>query len=217
MSDSLTTLITKVQAALGDTAATYFSTDIVTAAVRAALSEINEKAPRSNAESFASVANVKEYDLTAVISNALRVSNVLLNDDTAQDDQPIQFDTYTAAEHIWFRVRSKYTDETFICIYTAAHTVNGLDSETTSTLPAHHDPILVQGAAYHALLILGVSRGLANNLEKSATERYIKAAAPYRVNFDNGLKAMAEASSFKSEPDTFAWNDEYAQNRNVWG
>lgn len=217
MSDSLTTLITKVQAALGDTAATYFTTDIVTAAVRAALSEINEHAPRSNAESFASVADVKEYDLSAVISNALAVQAVYLNDDDGQDDQPIQFDTYIAAEHVWFRVRSDYTDENFICIYSAAHTVNGLDSETTSTLPAHHDPILIQGACYHALLILGVSRGLANNLERSATERYMKAAAPYRVTFDSGLARMSAAQAFTSEPNTFAWNDEYAQNRNVWG
>lgn len=217
MSDSLTTLIGKIQSALGDSAATYFTTDIVTAAVRAALSEINEHAPRSNAESFASVADVKEYDLSAVISNALAVQAVYLNDDDGQDDQPIQFDTYIAAEHVWFRVRSDYTDENFICIYSAAHTVNGLDSETTSTLPAHHDPILIQGACYHALLILGVSRGLANNLERSATERYMKAAAPYRVTFDNGLKSMSAAQAFTSEPNTFAWNDEYAQNRNVWG
>ena len=217
MSDNLTTLIGKVQGLLGDASATYFTTAICTAAVRAALSEINERAPRTNAETFTSVADVKEYDLTAVISNALEVVSVFLADDSGQDDQPIQFDTYTAAEHVWFRVRSEYTDENFICLYTASHTVNGLDSETTSTLPAHHDQHLVQGACYHALLILGVSRGLANNLEKSATERYLKAAAPYRATFDEALKRMAEQKPFVSQPSTFAWNDQYAQNRNVWG
>lgn len=209
MSDSLTTLIANVQATLGDSAGTYFTTALCTAALRAALSEINERAPRSNAETFSAETDILEYDLTAVAPTALHVLKVFLNDTDGQQDTPIKFDSYRAAGALYFRTRDEFTNETISCIYSYPHTVNGLDGETVSSLPAVHDRILEQGACYHALLALSVGRTLANNIQSGAVDDYRESAKPFRARFDAGLDEMAKQNSFTSEPDNFAWNDRF--------
>jgi len=76
MSDTLTTLISKVQAILGDDG-TIFTTATVTAAIRQALSEWNLRVPTFAAVTITGVNNQYEYELTSEDSRALGITDVL--------------------------------------------------------------------------------------------------------------------------------------------
>lgn len=208
MSDTLTQLTSKIQAALGDTG-TYFTTAICTAAVRAALSEWNERAPVHAADLVTVIADQKEYEVTDIDTRAIGLLDVLKQDTDGEDDEPLKFDTYWEDARLWFRLREAEASGTLIVRYTIPHTVNGLDSETESTLPAMHDPYLVLGSAYHACIIRSVARVETNDLNKTDTTDYHKAAEHFRKRFDAALLKLSAQQAPVGEPRTDAWNDEW--------
>lgn len=208
MTASLTTLISRIQGALGDNG-TYFTTAICTAAVRAALSEINERAPIHAGDLVDVIADQKEYEVTDTEPRAIGLLDVLEKDTDGEDDEPLKFDQYWEDARLWFRLRTALTSGTLIIRYTVPHTVNGLDSEIESTLPAAHDQYLVHGAAYHACIIRGAARVEANNLDKATSDNYREIADQHRKVFDKALDKLAMQYAPVGEPRADAWNDEY--------
>jgi len=160
MSDSLTTLIGKVQTLLLDDG-TRFTTATVTAAVRQALKEFNLRAPMHAGTLESVVADQKEYVLSGTDYNSLiEILDVLLWDDDGDDYQPLVYDDYFEDAVPVIRLREARTDaaEFLVVRYTLPYTVSGLDSATESTLPAFFDPILLDGACYYACLIRAAGR-----------------------------------------------------------
>jgi hypothetical protein len=210
MSDTLTQLTSKIQAALGDTG-TYFTAAICTAAVRAALSEINERAPVHNVDLIiVSIANVLEYEVTDIDTRAMMVLDILKKDDNGEKDEPLKFDQYTEDARLFFRLRDALAvADTIIVRYTIQHTVNELDSATESTLPSMHDQYLVHGAAYHAILIRSVARTETINLQQDVSRQYEQLADNYRKLFDAELEKLSRQQAAVGEPRTDAWNDEW--------
>lgn len=209
MSLALSALIDNTQAALGDAAGTYFTDAIVTAAIRAALSEINERAPVHAGDILDVVANQKVYEVSDIDERATDLLDVLKDDADGEDDQPLKFDTYWEDARLWFRLRTAETSGQLIVRYTIPHTINGLDSETTSTLPAAHDQYLVFGAAYHACIIRATTRVEANNLDAAFRTNYQSIAEKHRAEFDKALNKMSQQKAPVGEPRTDAWNDEW--------
>ena len=93
--------------------------------------------------------------------------------------------------------------------FTIPYTVNGLDSEVLSTLPAFWDNVLLDGACFWSLQIRSVGRVETINLNQNVSENLIDAKRYYRQAFDLGLTQAARRKPPVSEPSTAAWNDSY--------
>lgn len=217
MSDSLTTLIGKVQNILGDASGTYFTTAICTAAIRQALSEWNMRAPQFLAVTITGVNDQYEYELSDQDASSCEMIDVLLRGtDTAQDlNVSLSFDEYIEDERLWFRLRAPVTtSDTLIARYTKYHTINGLDSETESTLLARDDQAMVDGGAFFSIAIRAVARIETINISQDQSDNYREMAAMFGTAFGQRLtRAAAYRKAPVGEPDTRAWNDQY----HTWG
>jgi len=212
MSDSLTTLIAKVQNILGDASGTYFTTAIATAAIRQALSEWNLRAPVHAAVTITGINNQHEYELTDEDANSCEITDVLRQgNNNDEKDISISFDEYIEDERIFFRLRHPVTtSETLIVRYTLYHTINGLDSATESTLRVQNDQAIVDGGAFFAIMIRATARIETINLSQDQSDNYREIAGGFAAAFTQRLNyASRRRKPPVSEPDTRAWNDQY--------
>lgn len=208
MPDTLTELIAKVQALLIDDG-TNFATATCTAAIREALSTFNEYLPINAAELIDAVSDQLEYELSDYDSRATSITDVLLQDSNSQEvDVSLTFDQYTEDERLFFRLRyPQATGETIIARYAVPHTINGLDSETESTIPAPQTSLLVKGAAAEALRARAYARVETINLNKDVSDNYRELSAIYGNEFILRLTSLAgKKRTPVSEPDTHHWS-----------
>lgn len=211
MSDSLTTLISRVQAGLGDDG-TIFTTGICTAAIREALRQFNTTAPVHAADLVTGVDDQYEYEVTDIDTRAIKILDVLRQGDNADElDISLTYEPYSEDERLFFRLQTPVTtSDTLIVRYTINHTINGLDSQTESTIPAEQDQIIVDGARAEAIMIRAVSRVETINLSKDQTDNYREIAGHFKAAFNAGLANLARTKQAPvGEPDTRAWNDSY--------
>jgi hypothetical protein len=207
MSDNLTTLITKVQAILGDDG-TIFSTATVTAAIRQALSEWNMRVPTYAAVTITGVNDQYEYELSDEDANAAEIIDVLRQGDNNDElDISLTYDAYIEDERLFFRLRYPVTSsETLIVRYTLMQTISGLDSETESTIPNHYNQAMINGGAYFAIFSRAVSKIETVNLSRDQSDNYREMAGYFGSAF---AMRMAQASRTRKtpvgEPDTRAW------------
>jgi hypothetical protein len=214
MSDSLSTLIDKVQVILGDASGTYFTDATVTAALRQALSDWNLRAPIFAALTITGVADQYEYELSDEDSDSCEIYDVLLRGtDTAQDESvSLDYDDYVEDERLFFRLRTPVTTaDTLIVRYTKYHTISGLDSATESTLPAKYDQAMVDGGAFYSIAIRAVSRIETINFSQDQSDNYREMAGGFASAFTSRLAyAVKGRKPAKSEPDNRAWGDRYS-------
>ena len=215
MTDSLTTLISKTQALLGDDG-TLFTTAIITAAAREALKIYNMHLPVNAGTLIDAVSEQYEYELTDSDPLAVSLYDVLKQSDNADEiDHSVTYDEYNEDERIWFRLRSPMdTGDTIIARYYIHQTINGLDSAAETTIPAFNIPVLVTGIAAESLRIRARSRVETINLNKEVRAEYSNSAREMKAEYIADLKAMARNKrGAVGEPDTRAWNDAY----HSWG
>lgn len=209
MADTLTQLITRVQAALLDSG-TLFSTATCTAAIREALKQFNFRAPIHAATIINVVSGQKEYELSDFDVNAYNIIDILQQDTGGEDDVSLDYDAYIEDERLFFRLRSALSTGTIIARYTLLHTITGLDSAVQSTLSTFYDQILVGGAAAQACFIRGRARVEANNLDKASSDNYIEQARELQKIFERDLAQISARRQVPvSEPDLRAWNDDW--------
>jgi hypothetical protein len=213
MSDSLTTLIGKVQNILGDASGTYFTTPICTAAIRQALSEWNLRAPLFHATTITGVANQYEYELSDEDGDACEIFDVLVRGtDSAQDESvSIDYDQYDEDERIFFRLRRPVTaTDTLIVRYVKYHTINGLDSATSSTLRSKDDQAIVDGGAFFAIMVRATARIETVNVSETQSDNYREIAGGFAAAFTQRLAyATKRRKAAVSEPDPRKWDDGY--------
>jgi hypothetical protein len=210
MTDTLTQLVAKLQALLlGDS--TTFSTATCTAAIRQALKQLNLTIPAHAAETIDAVSEQYEYELTD--STALEIVDVLREglDTYADINISLEFDGYFEDDRPFFRLRSPQPDgTTLIARYTKPYTINGLDSETSSTLPALYDVVLLDGAAWQSCLVRAAGRIETINMNQDVSVNFARMAEHFRQAFELGLVNLARRRFPRSEPVTHGWNDEWA-------
>lgn len=211
MSKNLTTLITNVQALLLDDG-TRYTTATVTAAVRSALKEINQRAPVNQATLIDVVSDQYDYELSdsADAINAIEINDILLWDSDGDLHESLTFDRYSEDERLFFRLRQPLSEGDFILArFTIPYTINGLDSQVESTIPAFYDDILIDGACFYACQIRALGRVETINLNQGVSENLRDSRIYYRQAFDRGLALMAAKRAPVSEPDQRAWNDSW--------
>lgn len=209
MTASLTTLISRVQAQLIDDG-TRFSTATCTAALRATLKNVNERAPIFAGTRIDVIPDQKEYELSDEDSRAMSIIEILEWDSDGEDHTPLPFDGYSEDERLFFRLRLALDDGEILARYTIPHTINGLDSETESTPSARLDQIIVDGACAEALAYRAASRVETINLQQQVSDNYREAMQHFRQAYELGLTAyIRDRRSPTSETSTAAWNDAY--------
>jgi len=211
MTKSLTTLISNAQTLLLDDG-TRFSTATLTAAIRSALKEINQRSPVNAATLIDVVADQKNYELTdnPDAENAISLSDVLLRDADGDLHLPLDYEEYSEDERIWFRLRYPQIEGNFlIARFALPYSISGLDSATESTIPAFYDDILIDGACFYACQIRSIGRVETINLNQGVPENLRDAKIYFRHSFDSGLALMAKKKPAVGEPRTGAWNDSY--------
>lgn len=211
MSDTLSQLITKVQAILGDDG-TIFTTATCTAAIRQALDEWNLRVEVHAALTITGVNDQYNYELSDEDALATAIYDVLLQGNNNDElDISLDYDEYDEDERIFFRLRRPITtSDTLIVRYRIRHTISGLDSAVESTLPSRHDQAIVLGAAFFSIMIRAVSRVETINLSKDQSDNYREAAATFAVAFGQRVLSASKAKKpAVSEPDRRAWNDGY--------
>lgn len=211
MTKSLTSLISSIQAALIDDG-TRFTTATCTAAVREALKEFNLYVPVFAADLIQVVADQREYELSSTDSRALSIIGVWLYDDTGRDHHiPLMYDQYSEDERIFFRLLSPQSaSEQLLVRYTIPQTVNGLDSETESTLSNLYDQILIGGAKAEAMQIRADSRLETINLQQSVSDNYREQITAIKNKFYAELRQVANNRyPATGTPAEAAWNDGY--------
>jgi hypothetical protein len=211
MSDSLTTLIAKVQVILGDDG-TIFTTAKVTAAVRQALQEFNLRNPQFLGTTITGIDDQYEYELTDTEALSVKIIDVLKESDNQDEiDTPLTYDEYIEDERVFFRLRQPITSsETLIVRYTQNHIINGLDSQTESTIQAQHDQIIVDGACYWCIITRAVSRVESINLSKDQSDNYREIAGHFKAAFTAGMANAARKQAAVGEPDTRSWSDNWS-------
>lgn len=213
MTDTLTTLISKIQASLGDDG-TIFSTAHITAAVRLALDDWNEQSPIFAAATVAVTEEQKEYEVSDEDEDAVDVVDVLLKGtDTAEENHtPLVFDKYTEDARLFIRLQTAQgSDSDYLIIrYTKSHTISGLDSETESTLPEYDDPSMVIGGAYYSLVTRAAARVETINLQKDVSDNYAALASILKAKWEARLaKAARMPPPAVPYPVTHSWNDQW--------
>jgi hypothetical protein len=209
MSDTLAQLVTKLQTLLlGD--ATTFTTATCTAAIRQALKTLNLTIPYHAAETVDAVTDQYEYELEE--GTALEFVDVLLQGTDTYNDYNVSldFDAYFEDDRPFYRLRTpQQTGDTLIVRYTMPYTINGLDSETVSTLPALYDVVLLDGAAWQACLVRAAGTIETINMNADVAKSFASMAGHFKIAFDSGLAHLGRRRFPRSEPDKRSWSDEW--------
>lgn len=211
MTKTLTEIITNVQALLLDDG-TRFSTATVTAAVRSALKEFNQRAPIYAGTLVDVVSGQKEYVLNSTdFDNLIEVFAVLKQgtDEHLENNIELEHDAYFEDGVPVIRLRQSETSGYLIVRYTIPNTVSGLDSATESTLPAFYDNTLIDGACYWACVVRANAKVETINLNKDVSDNLLQVMAFYRKSFEQGMAQAARRRPTVSEPSTTAWNDSW--------
>lgn len=209
MSDSLATLISRVQAQLLDDG-TLFSTATVTAAVRQALRDFNQRAPVNGGELVTVVSGQLTYELTggAFPDLVLDVLDVLKNDDDGEDDEPLEYDKIFEDNRVYIRLRESETDGNLLIRFTQGHTIDDLDSQTETTLNGDQEQVIVDGACGYACRIRATGIIEDNNLSEKAADNYERAAARYFEAFKYGISRYENRPAPVSEKRKTSWLDD---------
>lgn len=211
MSKTLTQIISEVQGVLNDSGAN-FTTTLCTSAIRSALRLYNRVAPQHLGTLIDGVSDQYEYELTDADARALHVVDVLLqDDDNGEQDVRLTYDEYIEDERVFFRLRQPVDDsETLVVRYTAPQTISGLDSETETTILDTDIEVIVDGAAWKAIMSRAVSLVETINLSPEQSRNYKEIASHFQAAFNAGLATVGRRRNpGVGEPDARAWNDEY--------
>lgn len=208
MADTLTQLITKVQAQLADNG-TLFPAGTCTAALRQALADVNAAAPQNAAVLVTAAAGQKEYELSDEDPEATGITDVLLQG-ANEYIVPLPYNAYVEDGRWFFRVRCVQAEgHTLVVRYSKPHTISGLDGAADSTLPEALNTAVVNGGAYFASLLRAAAGVESNNVQPNVTDSWLRVAYTWKSIFENNLSAYRRQPLPRGEPSTAAWNDEW--------
>jgi len=154
MATTLASLRDRVEATLQDSTNATWSTDDVDEGIRQALQEYSKVIPHRAIGTISLSADGREISL-ASLTGLVNVERVWWDYDSTDPAHPPRwrdFEVWPGSILFINDADEPQNGDTVRVWYTLPHTLNGLDSETTTTLPPGDDTLLVTGAAAHAAL-----------------------------------------------------------------
>ncbi|KKM23529.1 hypothetical protein LCGC14_1614270 [marine sediment metagenome] len=159
-SATLANLRDRVEALLVDTSNVIWGTSLLDEAIAQALAEYSEQRPLKSVATLALTSilstNKREIDISSL--TALVLVEALWAPYTTADDDPKErgFEHWLEDETLYLAMGDALeTSESARIFYDKHHTINGLDSEATTTYRAGDDSIIVLGGVAYALLARG--------------------------------------------------------------
>lgn len=92
------------------------------------------------------------------------------------------------------------TDDEIRVWYTHGHTIQNLNGEAATTLPPHHESLIVRGAAGYALNARAIDLAEDNTLGTSATPNYSTMADLWLTEFRQRLTEIRTRSAARRQP-----------------
>lgn len=184
-SETLTTLRARVQARLQDASALRWATADLDEAIRTAIQQYTLKNPRRTVGTITLSAASREVSLSS-LTGLIRVEQVWYPYTAASPEYPpemIQFDVWPGGILFLDVPNLPAIGQVARVFYTTAHTLNGLDSATTTTIPAEDVEIIVTGGAYFAAQQRAVELAESLQFDSSVVKRLADWAAEQGRNF----------------------------------
>ncbi len=190
----------RLRALLEDSAKTRFSDDLLSAAVRQTLEEIEQRLPRVVKSEFTVAASGREQPLLSISDCRCIISVTVPGDsETARELQPETCFTYllldgTPTLHFLGSCIPAAGD-ILVIHYCAGYVIEGLDDALNTTLPPALEGALVDGAAAQACLLRAGSLVGRYGSDPRESARLMGISQLWRTTFErtlNGLKVMQE-------------------------
>lgn len=202
MSKSLTDLISQAQAMLLDDG-TRFSSATLTSAFSAALTLFNHHAPIHAADLLDVVSDSLEYEASGgSFERILRLTDVLEYDEDGDEHTPLKYTYYCEDNRHFFRLNESQTSGYLVVRFDQRHIINGLNSETETSLTDDQAEILVFGACSHACSIRAAGILEDNLVSPDAVKSLFASAGLFQNTFVN---ALANIDNPPAPPSGRAW------------
>ena len=191
---------TRLRALLEDSSAQRFSDDLLAAAARQTLEEMEQRLPRLLSSQFTVSASGREQPIPA-ISDCRYIISVSApgENGSTRELQPETCFTYLLLEGtptLYFLGSYIPTAEDCLNIhYAAGYAIEGLDDALNTSLPAALDGVLVDGAAAQVCLLRAGSLVGRYGSDPRESARLMGISQLWRATFEralNGLKVMQE-------------------------
>lgn len=155
MPSTLAQLLDQLEVELSDSANDKWTTAVLTQHIRSALRAYNQIAPRRLYAYFASIASQREYNLASSYPNLQEIIDVWYPYNPAESAAWATRCPWSLVGDLVLRLDSDDdpsgdATEQIRILYTQGHTINGLDSATTTTLDAFGEQLILVGAAAYA-------------------------------------------------------------------
>jgi len=215
MPTTLATLRDRVEATLQDATNATWSTDDIDEGIRQALQQYTLTNPHRAIGTIALSADGREIDISS-LTGLINVERVWWDYDSTDPRHPPRWRNFEIWPGSLLYVND--TDEpqngdTVRVWYTLPHTLNGLDSETTTTLPPADDSLVVTGAAANAALFRSAEISEVFTVDGWSPKRLREWGLLKMEDFEDGLRALARreasrASGIAEGPDLDRWEAE---------
>ena len=188
-----TALRDRAEALLLDSTNARFTTATLDEGFQQALVHFSRVVPHEVLANITLAADGREIDISS-ITEYVNILRVWWDYDSSDPTHPPNWRSF----EIWpgdilyiNDANEPVTDDVVRVHYTAIHTLNGLNSETVTTLPNLYDTTLVQGAAAYAALIRAISRTEKLNIDGWTPRRLNDWGNTLLKQFTDALKAIA--------------------------
>ena len=201
MAFTLATLRDEIEKDLKDSGNASFSADEIDRAVALALRDFNRTSPAEVVGTISAVDDQYEYSLST-LTGLLTITRVIYPYDDSDTDYPmievtpdVYADVLTMPAHL--SMDDAYKIRVF---YTKPHTVNGLESETSTTIDDADRDLLALGAVAYAAKMY--ARYSVNRINRSSwTQRQWQEYSAWSMDqFRDGLHGMRLRGLYRTRP-----------------
>jgi hypothetical protein len=180
---------------LGDDGRNRFASGVLDEALRQALIAYSRTAPRLLSDTL-TLAGAGQMQSLAALSVLIEVVEVVFPYDAAAVlyrpyAQPWQFAWKDGIPTLWLGGQpAPQAGEVLHVMYTAAHTIDGLDGAVATTLPADHEAAISSGAAALAANMRALRLVEAHGSRTDEAGKWLDSAAPLEKRFHAFLDGL---------------------------
>lgn len=194
MPATLTTLRARVSVSLMDTGNLLFDAGTVDEAIRQALHEYSREYPKDTVGTVTVAAAGREVSISG-LAGLLAFRKIWLDYDASNPSYPPRW-----ADHfelwpgslLYIGDEEVQVDDVLRVFYLAMHTLNGLDSETVTSIPIDHESLLVLGAACYACFSRSVELAETAGVSAVSTPNLAALGSRFLRYFRDQLSALRE-------------------------
>ncbi len=194
MATTLALLRDRVEEILADTGNAIWSTDNIDEAIRQALHEYSMARQNEKETSLTLTADGREIS-TSTITDLINVTEIWIDYDSTDPDYPAPIRPFRFWKDIGtIYVMGQYEPQDADVVrvfYTALHILNGLDSETSTSVPDEDVTALAHGAAGYAAATRAVDLAEMITVDRQAVERMDTWGQQRLSDFRLHLQALA--------------------------